>query len=285
MVMKMPRNNISAVIDYFRSELSDLYDRYELDSMLFILLEHYFGLSKSEVLLDKDRKLSESELLKVIYAVKDLKKFKPLAYILGETEFYGLKIMVNEFTLIPRPETEELVALILNENNGALSILDIGTGSGCIALALAKNLRDSRVTAWDVSSKALTMVEQNANRLDIKVDTEEVDILSTERKEQFDIIVSNPPYIPFSDQEEMERNVLDYEPHLALFVENDNPLIFYQRIGEFALGSLAENGKLYFEIHERLGDKVKELLENLGYKKVMVHQDINGKDRMVSASV
>jgi release factor glutamine methyltransferase len=282
--MKMPNNTLTAVISYIKTELSTLYEETEINSMTYIMLEHFFSISKKEVILEKEKRLSESELLQIIYAVKDLKKQKPLAYIFGEWLFYGLPLKVNQHTLIPRPETEELVQLVINENQSKkLRILDIGTGSGCIAIALKKQLPESTVTAFDVSEEALITAKQNALLNEVEVTFKQVNILNASSiVEQFDVIVSNPPYIPIKDKEMMSKNVLDFEPHLALFVENDNALLFYKAIAQFALTNLTKNGKLYLEIHENLGREVKSLFEKTGFETVKIINDMNGKNRIVS---
>lgn len=282
--MKMPNNTLTAVISYIKTELSDLYEDTEIKSMTHIMLDHFFSISKKELILEKDKRLSESELLQIIYAVKDLKKLKPLAYIFGEWEFYGLPFKVNQHTLIPRPETEELVQLVIHENQSKkLRILDIGTGSGCIAIALKKQLPENTITAFDVSEEALIIAKQNALLNEVEVNFKQVNILKPLAiVEQFDVIVSNPPYIPLKDKEIMKKNVLDFEPHLALFVENDNALLFYKAIAQFALTNLTPNGKLYVEIHEELGQEVKSLFEKTGFDAVKIINDMNNKNRIVS---
>lgn len=252
--------------------------------MLYIVLEKTFGLQKKDILLGAKKRFSESELLQIIYLVKDLKQHKPLAYILGEWEFFGLSFKVNEHTLIPRPETEELVQLIIEEttqeNN---SILDIGTGTGCIAIALKRALKTTKVCAFDVSDKALEIARQNAVLNGVEVSFKKVDILdgNLSLNGKYDVIVSNPPYIPQQDLKEMDKNVVDFEPHLALFVEDNNPLIFYKAIANFAQQHLTKNGKLYVEIHEKLGAEVKTLMEQVGFVNVIIIKDINEKDRIV----
>lgn len=286
--MKMPENTIKAVIAYVKSELLEFYPAHELNSMLYIMLGKFFDISKKEVLIGTEKRLSESELLKIIYAVKDLKKHKPLAYILGEWEFFGLDFMVNEHTLIPRPETEELVQLIIEENESSnVSILDIGTGSGCIAISLKASIPNSHVFAYDVSKEALGVAEQNANKNNVELTFKKVDILKVESYSdlKFDVIVSNPPYIPVKDKGNMDINILDYEPHLALFVENEQPLLFYMAIAEFAKQHLTNNGKLYFEIHEGLGNEVNNMLETKGFSNIEIIKDMNGKNRMVKCSL
>ncbi|MBI2279889.1 MAG: peptide chain release factor N(5)-glutamine methyltransferase [Bacteroidetes bacterium] len=283
----MPENTIKAVITYVRSKLNEYYPTSELNSMLYIMLDKFFDVSKKEVVIGNEKRLSESELLKIIYAVKDLKKHRPLAYILGEWEFFGLPFIVNEHTLIPRPETEELVQLIIEENElPNVSILDIGTGSGCIAISLKASIPNSHVFAYDVSKEALGVAKQNANKNNVEVTFKEVDILNDEEDLtlKLDVIVSNPPYIPVKDKDSMDKNVLEYEPHLALFVENEQPLLFYIAIAEFAKKHLTNRGKLYFEIHEGLGNEVNNMLESKGFYNIELVKDMNGKNRMVKCS-
>ena len=286
--MKIPINTLSALKVYFKNELAPYFDQGELESMYFIVLEHYFKLSKKEVLMAPDQRLSESDLLKIIYCVKDLKESKPLAYVLGEWEFYGLPFYVNEHTLIPRPETEELVDLIIKENNGPLQLMDIGTGSGCIPVSIKKFGLEFMVSAVDISKEAIVIAKNNALKNNVEVDFFEWDILVNKNKklpQKMDVIVSNPPYIPIQDQKEMHKNVLDYEPHLALFVANNEPLLFYDAISDFALLNLNQQGKLYFEIHEKLGEEVTQLLTSKGYTAVKLIKDINGKNRIVKATL
>lgn len=282
--MKISDNTLHAVIRFFKIELANYFTDNEINSMLYIVLEKIIGLNKKDVLLGIEKRFSESELLKIIYVVKDLKKNKPLAYILGVWEFYGLPFKVNEYTLIPRPETEELVQLVINETTSCnVSILDIGTGSGCIAIALKKHIKGANISAFDISKEALKTAEQNAILNDVEINFREIDILKTtqEIREKYDIIVSNPPYIPKTDMLEMEKNVVDFEPHLALFVEDNNPLIFYQTIANFAKQQLNKNGRLYVEIHEKLGNEVVLLFKNTGFTGVEIVKDINGKERIV----
>lgn len=284
--MKMPDNTIKAVKDYFKSELISFYDEAEINAMYYVLMQDYFQLSKSQLVLSYEKRLSESDLLKIIYAVKDLKKSKPLAYILGEWEFYGLPFKVNEHTLIPRPETEELVQLILEENQGEINLLDIGTGTGCIPISLKKQMKNWNVSGLDVSKEALDLAQKNADLNDVDVTFFQYDIFQNRKSHidvKLDVIVSNPPYIPECDKEQMNDNVLVYEPHLALFVANNEPLLFYDAISDFALLNLKKEGKLYFEIHEKYGNVVVDLLVQKSFKNVELIKDINGKDRMVKA--
>jgi len=284
--MKISSNELGSVVAYFKNELASFYDISELESMLYILFQHYFGVTKTDIVINKDRKLSESDLLLVIYAVKELKKNKPLAYIIGEWEFFGLSFFVNEHVLIPRPETEELVQLIINDydNHPPNNILDIGSGSGCIALSLKHHFKNTNVTAWDISDEALKVIDKNAKNLQLEIEIQKVDVLSNpEVNVKYDVIVSNPPYITNKEQSQMQSNVLDYEPHLALFVPNENPLLFYEKIADIAVKHLTENGRLYVEINEQFGDEVVLLFNKKGFNKVEIIKDINDKNRMVKA--
>ncbi|MDF1672319.1 MAG: peptide chain release factor N(5)-glutamine methyltransferase [Vicingaceae bacterium] len=286
--MKMPNNSIKSAKCYFKDELVGFYGASEIEQMVAIVFQHYFHLTKVDLLLSDESSLSESELLKVIYAVKELKQFKPLAYIIGGWEFYGLPFRVNEFTLIPRPETEELVDLILRENTDDLTVLDIGTGSGCIPISLKKNKPTLKVLACEISTDALVIAENNAESNNVDITFFVYDILankSSKLDEGLDIIVSNPPYITNKEKAMMSENVLDYEPHLALFVEDETPLIFYNAISQFAQSNLKAGGKLYFEINENFGNEVKDMLLQKGFKNVDIIKDINTKDRIVKASL
>jgi len=286
--MKIPENNLPAVIRYFKNQLLDFYKEAEINAMLYVVLDFYFGIKKTKVALNEVKRFSESDLLKVINTVKALKKHQPLAYILGEWEFYDLKLKVDESTLIPRPETEELVALIVEENPTANTIIDIGTGSGCIALALKANLKNTIIYAWDISEKALEKVKENAIFNQLKINIEKVDILKSNNRQltnKVDVIVSNPPYITEKEKSFMNSNVLDYEPHTALFVPDENPLLFYAAIIDFALLNLSKNGKLYFEINENNGEEVVDLLQAKRLKSILLLKDMNGKDRMVRCSL
>jgi len=286
--VKIGQNTYKDIVNYFHLQLANLYPKTEIDSMINIIFNHYFKFSKLDAILKPKNRFSESELLKLISISKALKKQKPLQQIIGETIFYDLTIIINENTLIPRPETEELVQLIINENkkNRELTLLDIGTGSGCIALALKSNLPQSIVFAWDISDKALEVAQQNAKNLNLSVQFEKKDILKENVSDKkFDVIVSNPPYIPEGEKKLMSNNVLNFEPHLALFVDSQNPIIFYTTIADFGLKNLNKNGSLYFEINEHFGKEIKLMLEKKGYKKVNIVKDLNEKDRIISCKL
>ena len=229
--------------------------------------------------------LTQNQQQKVESIIERLKRHEPIQYILGETEFFGLTFHVNENVLIPRPETEELVELILKENNKiGLCVLDIGTGSGAIAIALAKHMKNADVSAWDISSKALDVAALNSKSNSATVSFKQIDALSDyPLDKKFDIIVSNPPYVLENEKELMEQNVLDYEPHQALFVPDNNPLLFYKRIADIASNLLNHKGKLYFEINQAKGKGMLGMLEEKGFTNVTLFQDLSNKDRMVRA--
>ena len=206
--------------------------------------------------------------------------------ILEETEFFGLPFFGNKNVLIPRPETEELVELILSENSGrSIQILDIGTGSGAIAIALAKHMKDAKITAWDISFKALDVAVSNSKANSTDISFKRVDVLGNYPTDQkFDIIVSNPPYVLESEKEDMNKNVLDYEPHSALFVPDNSPLLFYERITDIAKQLLNPNGKLYFEINQAKGPETKSMIEEKGLKNVSIIKDISENNRIIRAN-
>lgn len=273
----------------FLNELSALYDEKEIESFFYLILESFHRKKRIDLALEPEMEMDALQLLRWESALAELKKHKPIQYILGETEFYGLPFLVNENVLIPRPETEELVALILAEgkgkrDEGRVRILDVGTGSGCIPIALKKNLPEAEVDAIDVSEKALATAMKNAELNQVSVHFSLQDILATEDLESsFDIIVSNPPYVRYLEKIEIQPNVLQYEPHLALFVADNDALLFYRKITALAQKHLTPKGKLYFEINQYLGKETVALVESFGFTEVRLHQDIYGNDRMISA--
>jgi release factor glutamine methyltransferase len=286
--MKIFNETVLSATTYFRVELKNVFDSSELDQTLYIVFSHYFNLNRIDLTLNKANAFSETEFKMLKEIISTLKTKKPLAHIIGEWEFCDLSFIVNEHTLIPRPETEELIHLIIDENKyqDNLSVLDIGTGSGCIAISLKNYLDNSSVTAFDVSEEALLMAEENALLNNLSIDFQKIDILNYEsQNSSFDVIVSNPPYITEDEKKLMHENVLDFEPHLALFVENETPLIFYVAIANFALEHLKQEGKLYFEINEYFGAETKGMLETKGFKNVNIVKDINEKDRIVSCTI
>ena len=240
--------------------------------------------------MEPDLRLSESEMLTFHFAVKDLLKNKPIQYIIGETEFCDLKFKVNENVLIPRPETSELVMNIVNrqktKDKRQLSILDIGTGSGCIAISLAKNIPGSKVYALDISEKALEVAKTNAfnNNVDITFIHDDILSLNNKIETKFDIIVSNPPYVRELEKAEMRDNVLNWEPHNALFVSDNDPLIFYRNILEFAKTNLNQDGEIWFEINEYLGKEMTVLCKEYGFSDVEIFKDFRGKERIVKVN-
>lgn len=270
----------------FIQELQSTFDEKEIESFFYITLEAFHQMKRIDLALQPDFEIDTIQLLQWETVLSKLKLQQPIQYIIGETEFFGLPFFVNENTLIPRPETEELVEWIVKnpkiESLAALNILDIGTGSGCIAIALAKNIPNGNIYAIDVSEKAIETARKNAKKNDVDVQFLLQNILEIDNlNKQFDIIVSNPPYVRHLEKTEISKNVLDYEPHLALFVENEDALLFYRKIGQLAQKNLSENGQLYFEINQYLGKETVELLQNLGFKNIQLKQDIYGNDRMI----
>jgi release factor glutamine methyltransferase len=275
----------------FTQELKPIYDEGEIESFFYLILENKHQLKRIDLALNPDLEFSESELPIWNIILEQLKEEIPIQYILGETHFYGLDFEVNSNVLIPRPETEELVYWIIS-NNQAIEqsnnpkILDIGTGSGCIAISLAKNISNAQVFAIDVSEDALATAKRNAKRNDVEVTFLQKNILKTDDlQQQFDIIVSNPPYVRNLEKKEIKKNVLDNEPHLALFVDDNDALLFYRKIAQLAQKNLSQNGKLYFEINQYLGKDMIDLLQKMNFKNVELRKDIYGNDRMISCKL
>lgn len=274
----------------FTYELNGIYDEKEVESFFYIVLDAFHQMKRIDVAMRPDFELDSIQLLQWETVLSQLKEQKPIQYILGETEFFGLPFYVNENTLIPRPETEELVDWILQQSKGnsrkaTLKILDIGTGSGCIAISLAKNLPYAEVYALDVSDKALEVAQKNGKNNNVNVQFLHQSILDTvDLEQQFDIIVSNPPYVRQLEKEEIKKNVLDYEPHLALFVEDDDALLFYRKIAQLAQKNLSAGGELYFEINQYLGKEMVSLLEIYKFSNIELRKDIYGNDRMIRST-
>lgn len=275
----------------FIKELSPFYDAYEAESFFYLILEDKYQLRQIDLALNHELVFDEKDFTIWNELLNQLKKEVPIQYLLGKTNFYGLDFEVNENVLIPRPETEELVEWIINENaspdkNKKIRILDIGTGTGCIAISLAKNLPNAEVFGVDVSKKAIETAKRNAIRNDVEVTFMLLNILETDEFTcQFDIIVSNPPYVRNLEKVEIKKNVLDYEPHLALFVEDSDPLIFYRKIASLAQNGLLKNGKLYFEINQYLGKEMIDLLESMSFQNVELRKDIYDHDRMIKGNI
>ncbi|RLK02337.1 peptide chain release factor N(5)-glutamine methyltransferase [Tenacibaculum discolor] len=274
---------------YFSEQLKSVYPQTEIDTFFFFLIEEYLELKRIDLTLRPDFEISSDKRILLNEALVRLKEEEPIQYILTKTEFYGLPFKVNQNTLIPRPETEELVEWIINEvdkNQESLSILDIGTGTGCIPISLKKHLPKTTVSTIDVSEEALKTAKQNAVLNKVEVSFMHQDILKTEELSgEFDIIVSNPPYVRELEKVEIKNNVLKNEPHLALFVEDNNPLIFYKKIADLAKNSLTKTGLLFFEINQYLGLETVEMLKNKGFRQIELRKDLFGNDRMIKASL
>lgn len=288
MLLKTLREN-------FYTALKEDYPETEIQSFFSLLAECFLKMKRLDVTLNLYAPISGKKLEKFDNAVIRLKKHEPIQYIIGVTEFYGLPFKVTESTLIPRPETEELVQWIIDSaksKSETLSILDIGTGTGCIAVTLAENIASARVYGIDVSKKALTVAKTNAKLNKVVVEFFEVDILDWKNdsldfgfeNNEFDIIVSNPPYVRELEKAQMSANVLEHEPHLALYVADDDPLIFYKAIVEFAKTHLKDDGRLFFEINQYLGSEMVELLNVSDFENVVLKKDIFGNDRMISGT-
>ncbi|MGZ9676545.1 peptide chain release factor N(5)-glutamine methyltransferase [Flavobacterium sp. GNP001] len=275
---------------YFIQELTPICSAEEAESFFYIILEDLQQLKRVDLALSPDLSLSEDQLNQWNAYLTQLKLEIPVQYVLGKTNFFGLDFEVNPAVLIPRPETEELVDWIIESQKETakdlnLRIIDIGTGSGCIAISLAKNIPNAQVTALDISIDALATAKKNAQNNQVDVVFKNQNILETnDLQEQFDVIVSNPPYVRDLEKVEIKKNVLDYEPHLALFVENDNALIFYKKIAELAQKNLKPNGFLFFEINQYLGPEMIGMLKDMGFKNIALKKDIYGNDRMICAT-
>lgn len=305
---------MTETVAYIRSSLKDLYPPGEAQALVRLIMERVCGISTYQLLLGKGKDLSDTEKSKVKEIVEGLRLYKPIQYLIGTAEFYGMELKVTPDVLIPRPETAELVERVIKDYHGqSPHILDIGTGSGCIAISLAKHLPGARVTGMDISPEALSIAAENAHGNDVSVHFIEFDILSESKisfsrmarefhkhetkcslgrnkvfismKQKFDCIVSNPPYIMNKEKAAMEANVLEHEPHLALFVPDDDPLLFYRAIARFGQSALAKGGRLYFEINALCGNETVALLEQENYKEVELIQDLYGKDRIVKAKI
>jgi release factor glutamine methyltransferase len=292
---------------HFFDALKNSQDEQEIESFFFILTEYLHNLKRVDVALNPNFELSEADIVKWNAILALLQQEKPIQHITGEAWFYGLKFEVNENTLIPRPETEELVEWIIeswklevgswkSENQKRINVLDIGTGTGCIPITLKANLPQANVFAIDVSEMALEVAKRNVELNKVEVNFIQANILEVEDLSKiqtsisqlptnFDIIVSNPPYVRNLEKQEIKKNVLVYEPHLALFVEDTDALLFYRKIAQLAIENLTPNGLLFFEINQYLGKETVELLENLGFKNIELKKDIYGNDRMVKCSI
>ena len=272
---------VSNIIPYFRKELSAIFNDREVLNWAYLSIEYLLGYNRSECIIHSEKSIDIRVSDKLKNIIADLKTNKPFQYILGETYFYGLKIIINMHTLIPRPETEELVEWVLKENFN--SALDIGTGSGCIAIALAK-YSNADVSAIDISEQALKVAKENEILNSVQVNWSQQDILEVKSLAKVDLFVSNPPYVLNSEKERMQKNILEYEPHLALFVPDNDPLIFYKKIADIATESLTAGGKLFFEINEYFANELIAILTQIGFVDIQLKKDINDRDRMIKAT-
>ena len=277
---------ISELKMLFLKRLKDEFPETEITSFFHILSELYLGLRRIDIALDPDFELSELQISKFENALLRLKEHEPIQYITGNADFYGLEFRVDKNVLIPRPETEELVTWIIQDFKGAneaVKILDIGTGSGCIPITLAKKLPQAKVNSWDISTEAICIAKQNADLHKVKVDFQQVDVLAvTTPADNYDVIVSNPPYVRELEKESMQKNVLDFEPDLALYVQDENPLIFYEKITLLAKTGLNTGGALYFEINQYLAKETMAMVKSHGFE-AELKKDIFGNYRKVKA--
>lgn len=286
--MDTATRNIKALCHYLKSELDGIYHEGELESITRIVLKHLMKVDDVSLHAEPDRLIPDDKFAEFEEIVNQLKRNKPIQYIIGETDFYNCRFKVSPEALIPRQETEELVDWVIRDHQDGrqLHVLDIGTGCGCIGIVLARELAHARVDMTDISDTALLLAMKNAKKNDVDAGFYLFDILEHDNLPlpvKYDIIVSNPPYVRHSEKEYMHKNVLEYEPGLALFVQDDDPLIFYQAIAGFGQKHLAKKGEIYLEINEDLHGQTLEVFEQAGYKNVMARKDINGKYRMLYA--
>lgn len=276
---------MNPIVYYIKQTLQGYYPDSEIVSMAKLLLTQVFDMPAIELYAGKDNSFSANERNRLDNILVRLQKYEPIQYIIGVEDFYGLTFEVDRNVLIPRPETEALVDWVIRENTGSgMRILDIGTGSGCIAISLAKNLKEAEAVSWDISEGALQVAARNCRRNNVGVRLEQKDVLQAiPSDEQFDVIVSNPPYITEKEKAEMEANVLDWEPGMALFVPDHDPLLFYRRIAELGRQMLVPQGRLYFEINREYGQQTMDMLKELGYRNIELKKDISQNDRMIKA--
>lgn len=276
--------------NHFINSLEGLYPIEELKSFFYLLAGKYLNLSRINIALQLNNELTHEEQSSFYKAVDRLRNHEPIQYILGETEFFGMPITVNKQVLIPRPETEELVSWIIEDvDKNEATILDIGTGSGCIAISLAKKLNNAVVSAIDISTRAIEVAKKNTLINNVNIEFSRVDVLNFEAdldlhhkwESKFDIIVSNPPYVRMQEKKLMKLNVVDHEPDIALFVEDDDPLLFYRKISQLSKQYLRHHGTLYLEINEHLGLEMEKMLNKAGFKHVVLKKDMFGKNRMI----
>lgn len=269
----------------FHRELDALYPKEEVGSFFAMLIEDYLGLERFVLALEPDLVISKEEETPLFEALSRLKLQEPIQHILGKTHFMEMDFIVTQHVLIPRPETEELVRWILKEYKGSqsqgLKIMDIGTGSGCIAISLAKHFTNAAIYALDISEEALKVARKNAALNEVDVSFVQNDIFKLALESDFDIIVANPPYVREKEKNEIQKNVLDHEPSQALFVSNEDPLVYYKRITALASKHLKEGGSLFFEINQYLGKETKQLLKSHNFSEIELRKDMFGNDRML----
>lgn len=282
--------NIRQIQQQFQESLQEIYPVEEIKQLFLLSYTHVSGKKAIQYAMEGNGPISDSDLKTYESLLDELKSGRPMQHILGEAPFYGLNFSVNEHTLIPRPETEELVDLIIKDNltKGPIDLVDIGTGSGCIAISLAKALPNTSVSAIEISGSAIEIARQNAKRHEVEVNFINADIAEWDYfladDQLFDVIVSNPPYITVAEKADMHSNVLQYEPHSALFVEDHAPLYFYDIVADIGLKHLREEGAIYFEINQYLGEETVALLKKKGYEDVEIFKDLNAAERMIKAS-
>ena len=272
-------NKLVNIIPKFLSEINN-FSRREVESFAYLSIEKILGYSKSDCIIHSKQELSNNNIISFENIINDIKQNIPIQYILGEAHFYDLKFKVNSSTLIPRGETEELVQYILLHD--FISVLEIGTGSGCIAVSIAKN-SNAKITAIDNSIGALEIAKSNAVLNSVEINFQLRDVFNFSEIKKYDLIVSNPPYVLDSEKKLMDKNVLDYEPHNALFVSDDDPLAYYKEIAKIATNNLNKNGLLFFEINENYSKQIIELLSNLNFVDIELKKDINGRDRIIKS--
>ena len=272
-------NKLVNIIPKFLSEINN-FSRREVESFAYLSIEKILGYSKSDCIIHSKQELSNNNIISFENIISDLKQNIPIQYILGEAHFYDLKFKVNSSTLIPRGETEELVQYILLHD--FISVLEIGTGSGCIAVSIAKN-SNAKITAIDNSIRALEIAKSNAVLNSVEINFQLRDVFNFSDIKKYDLIVSNPPYVLESEKKLMDKNVLDYEPHNALFVSDNDPLAYYKEIAKIATNNLNKNGLLFFEINEKYSNQIIELLSNLNFVDIELKKDINGRDRIIKS--
>ena len=286
--MKIAENTVDSALRYFKNALVDLYGVREVSSIARIVFEHLFGLNTIQLVTEKPKRLSESDLVRLIRVVKRLKKEEPLQYILGETEFYGLTFKIHSPVLIPRPETEELVQWVLSDlekHQSETKVIDLCSGSGCVGISIAKNTTRSSVTCVDIEMAAIRLGKTNAEKLSVHVKFIQCDILNSDIDLQpYQVVVCNPPYVLKSEQKLMAKNVLEFEPGIALFVDDENPLQFYKRIIELVLAT-GKRKVVFFEINEQLKTKLTNMLQSFRISTFEFRKDLNGKFRLLRLEI